>query len=746
MDLTFRTLGAWGAGKGANLDAGEVDNNFWSLAEAIVALQNDPTLPVGIASISVSGTEMTITLTDGSVMGPFPMPVLTFRWRGEYESGTSYAALDVFTVSAGNASINPATVRYGIFMVQIAGTYGIFDPDEAVGGEPAYLQLFGSIDTLLSTLGDVELTPPEGPPGDRDVLLWSTASGKWVNSYLGTMGDQDASNVLITGGQIHGMSAPVSPDDVATKAYVDSLPAGMTSPVATMMANLGPSAGPAVPVLLSDYLDVALSTSTRGTLLYRGGPGWIALPPGTAGLFLQTHDAGSDPTWAVGASGVTTITAGTGIDTTPDTITSSGTIALAPIADANFLANASGVSAVPTPTTLSAFLDHVLTSNRGTLLTRTIGGWVALSPGATGQYLKSLGTGADLTWDSPIGAGTVTSVAAGTGLTTGGSPITSTGTVSLAAIADLSVLANTSGSSAAPVATTTTLLLDRAFGSTQGAVLYRGASAWGMLTPGTSGQVLTTGGAAANVSWANTPAAPAIATARILANISGSTAVPIGNTLSNILDAVLGSSRGMIMYRSNSAWAALSAGTSGQYLQQGPSGDPRWATVTGGSGGGATNLDGLSDVTLTTPAAYDQLVFDGATSQWLNQRAKYIVGSYAPGTPTANQNLLFHRFSKAVTIPANAGTYLGHVSEAAGSVAATASTVVTIAKALSGTPTTFAGVATITFAAGSAVGTFATSGGTTVTFAQGDILRLQAAATPDATLADFHMTLVGFES
>lgn len=37
--------------------------------------------------------------------------------------------------------------------------------------------------------------------------------------------------------------------------------------------------------------------------------------------------------------------------------------------------------------------------------------------------------------------------------------------------------------------------------STQGAILYRGASAWAALGPGTSGQLLSTNGAAANPSW-----------------------------------------------------------------------------------------------------------------------------------------------------------------------------------------------------------------------------------------------------
>jgi hypothetical protein len=82
--IVFRTIGAWGAGKGANLTASEVDSNFWSLAQAIVELTNDPVTPVGIASISVAGTQMTITLHDGTVLGPYTLPVLTFRWRDEW--------------------------------------------------------------------------------------------------------------------------------------------------------------------------------------------------------------------------------------------------------------------------------------------------------------------------------------------------------------------------------------------------------------------------------------------------------------------------------------------------------------------------------------------------------------------------------------------------------------------------------------------------------------------------------------
>lgn len=46
-------------------------------------------------------------------------------------------------------------------------------------------------------------------------------------------------------------------------------------------------------------------------------------------------------------------------------------------------------------------------------------------------------------------------------------------------------------------------LIDSAIGSTQGSILYRGASAWSALGPGTSGYALVSGGAAANPSWAS---------------------------------------------------------------------------------------------------------------------------------------------------------------------------------------------------------------------------------------------------
>jgi hypothetical protein len=74
-------------------------------------------------------------------------------------------------------------------------------------------------------------------------------------------------------------------------------------------------------------------------------------------------------------------------------------------------------------------------------------------------------------------------------------------------ISNNQMLANISGGTASPLGATLSAFLDAVLASAQGTVLYRSGSAWSALAPGTAGQVLQTGGAAADPSWA-TPATP----------------------------------------------------------------------------------------------------------------------------------------------------------------------------------------------------------------------------------------------
>jgi hypothetical protein len=187
----------------------------------------------------------------------------------------------------------------------------------------------------------------------------------------------------------------------------------------------------------------------------------------------------------------------------------------------------------------------------------------------------------------------------------------------LPSISNNSVLANNSGGTGVPSAISASNVLDMV-GSTQGDILYRGASGWSVLAPSTNGFVLTTGGPSANPVWANpssggtvtsiatnngvtggtitttgTIGLAAIATGNVLAYTSGGTGVPVATAPTTILD-IIGSATGDILYRSSGGWTALAPGTNGQVLTQGST-TPSWSNagsvtnVTVASGTGITN-------------------------------------------------------------------------------------------------------------------------------------------------------------
>lgn len=79
MTITYRTAGAWGAGKGSNLTPAEVDGNFWDLVQQIAAIIADIPAPAEISNIVVTGTQMTIYLENGTSFGPFTLPQANFR-------------------------------------------------------------------------------------------------------------------------------------------------------------------------------------------------------------------------------------------------------------------------------------------------------------------------------------------------------------------------------------------------------------------------------------------------------------------------------------------------------------------------------------------------------------------------------------------------------------------------------------------------------------------------------------------
>ena len=125
------------------------------------------------------------------------------------------------------------------------------------------------------------------------------------------------------------------------------------------------------------------------------------------------------------------IIAGTGL-AGGGTLATSRTLSLASISNNTILANVSGVSAAPTPNSLSAIMDSAFTNTQGAILYRGASNWVALSPGTNGQVLQTGGPSANPSWLTVTGVGTVTSIGAGTGLSSSSTnPITAVGTLSI---------------------------------------------------------------------------------------------------------------------------------------------------------------------------------------------------------------------------------------------------------------------------------------------------------------------------
>lgn len=133
--ITFRTTsaGEW-TGIGVDLDAAQVDRNFYNIQVKLDELETSRPQPNNIANITSDGMTMTIILDDASEIGPIPLPVLQFHWRGEYQANMVYDPLDAFM----KTGVGIYTVIVGHF------TPTTFDENLEIDGEPAYNKLFGA--------------------------------------------------------------------------------------------------------------------------------------------------------------------------------------------------------------------------------------------------------------------------------------------------------------------------------------------------------------------------------------------------------------------------------------------------------------------------------------------------------------------------------------------------------------------------------------------------------------------------
>ena len=207
MAYKFRTPGPWGAGSLEDLDPVDVDNNFWQAIQDIAAKASQG---VGISNIVQSGNQLTFVLTDHTLLGPYTLPVVLPKFKGEWLPNFSYLAGDIF--SHGGST-------YGVNYNHTSDA--TFDPGKNDGfGNDAYtlllenpalsIPLGGAVGAFLRKLtaadlstywGTAELTdlvdisiPASPGPQTGDVLtfsggLWTAAPLAALSILLSSLGD-----------------------------------------------------------------------------------------------------------------------------------------------------------------------------------------------------------------------------------------------------------------------------------------------------------------------------------------------------------------------------------------------------------------------------------------------------------------------------------------------------------------------------------------------------------------------------
>ena len=304
--------------------------------------------------------------------------------------------------------------------------------------------------TSISTSGPIT----GGPITSSGTIGLQTAG--ITNAYLGTM-----PTLTLKGNNTGGTA---SPSDLTTAQVMTMLGAApLASPTftGTPAAPTPSTSDSSTTIATTAYVKAqgygsgSVTSVTAGNGLSGGTittSGTISLP--TTGVTANSYGSSSAvPTFTVDSYGRITAASNTNISVsaigavpTSRTIATTGgisgggdlsadrSLSLTPIANNTLLGNTSGATASPTSTTLTAIMDATFGNQQGDVIYRAGTLWTTLTPGIAGQVLATGGTGANPSWVTRAGTGTVTSVDVSggtTGLTFSGGPITVSGTITM---------------------------------------------------------------------------------------------------------------------------------------------------------------------------------------------------------------------------------------------------------------------------------------------------------------------------
>ena len=237
----------------AQLTAQDLDFQGDSGGALSIDLDSETLTIAGGTGIDTSGATNTLTVAIDSTVATLTG---TQTLTNKTISGSSNTLSNI-----GNSSLTNSTVSYGGVSLALGATDATpaFDlqdatsyPASALTGTISNAQLAGTIDATKihdGTISNTEFGYLNGVTSAIQTQIDSkltasnnlsdiaTASTARTNLGLGTMATQNASSVAITGGSVTGMGSPSAGSDVATKTYVDNLVAGLKTRIISRVAT-----------------------------------------------------------------------------------------------------------------------------------------------------------------------------------------------------------------------------------------------------------------------------------------------------------------------------------------------------------------------------------------------------------------------------------------------------------------------------------------------------------------------------
>lgn len=345
--------------------------------------------------------------------------------------------------------------------------------------------------------------------------VYTVFSSQWLRSsdFAGPSGTVSGQLIYVTGGTQAGLWQLTTPNPVQidqsggqstspsniTFAYAPFL---LTTTHSTTSNTIGTgtknfTTTSTLPATVGMYVLVTETSNPSNQMFaqitsYNGGVLGLNVTSSTgSGTFTDWTISVSGPQGAAGTTGATGPAGPTGPASTPYTQISISTTTTA-VSNNYYVATGALTFNIPHSTTLNHNFSVILFAQGGAV---TIGINAAdkLNNGTTGA-------------GGTLPAGSLSIITTDAGGNIYASALSAVSNAMLATMTNNTIKSNISGSTATPSDNTLSAILDAIFGNTQGALIYRGVSTWGILSPGTAGNLLQTGGAAANPSWVSPPA------------------------------------------------------------------------------------------------------------------------------------------------------------------------------------------------------------------------------------------------